>query len=677
VSLNRLRCLVFFAHVLFVLTVLLPSGLMAQQYTYVDINFPGASYTTPTGVNDSGKVVGYWEDNNGHVHGFYWDGANYTNLDYPGATDTEALGINNAGEISGWYYTDENNPHGFTLSDGTYSSYDYPGYAGFTNGAGLNNNGETTGYYFGGFGANGFFNRNGTFSSFSYPGAQYTHGYALNDFEQAVGDYQMPGANGALGFFYANNSFTSIEFPGDSESHAMGISNAGVVAGYSALNGPPFAQGWLWQSGTLTALTDSLLPLPYGINNNGQLVGIYGSKPSGFLATPAGQRSQLIPTVPCRVVDTRNPNGDFGGPPITGGTSRSFALPNGPCTNLPPIATAYALNVTLVPINHQRVRYLTIWPTGQTQPTVSTMNSDGRTKANAAIVPAGTDEAVSVYVTDTSNVIIDIDGYFVSSQLGSGLAFYPLTPCRVADTRSDQYPQGLGLPHLIGGLPRDFPILNSSCIPSDVNPISYSFNLTAIPYEGKPMGYLEIWPSGFEPDDPVSTLNNPNAVTVANAAIATGGQDGYVTVYTSADSDLVIDINGYFGVSNGHLGGANGGLSLYPVTPCRVIDTRNVGNGQPFGGTLSPPVDVINSGCGIPDGAQAFVFNATAVPQPQLSYLTLWPDGQGQPIVSTLNATDGAVTSNMAIVPNYNGSLDAYARGMTQLILDISSYFAP
>jgi hypothetical protein len=42
-----------------------------------------------------------------------------------------------------------------------------------------------------------------------------------------------------------------------------------------------------------------------------------------------------------------------------------------------------------------------------------------------------------------------------------------------------------------------------------------------------------------------------------------------------------------------------------------------------------------------------------------------------------LNARDGAVTSNLAIVPNINGSIDAYAAGLTQLLLDISSYFAP
>jgi len=55
----------------------------------------------------------------------------------------------------------------------------------------------------------------------------------------------------------------------------------------------------------------------------------------------------------------------------------------------------------------------------------------------------------------------------------------------------------------------------------------------------------------------------------------------------------------------------------------------------------------------------------------------LWPDGEKQPTVSTLNAYDGYITSNMAVVPTNNGSIDAYAAALTQLILDISAYFAP
>jgi hypothetical protein len=96
-------------------------------------------------------------------------------------------------------------------------------------------------------------------------------------------------------------------------------------------------------------------------------------------------------------------------------------------------------------------------------------------------------------------------------------------------------------------------------------------------------------------------------------------------------------------------------------------------------GIWNPPngVDVLTSQCAPPSTAKGFVFNATVVPSGSMPYLTLWPHGEGQPGVSTLNAYDGFITSNMAIVPTNDGSIDAYAAGLTQLILDISGYFAP
>jgi uncharacterized repeat protein (TIGR03803 family) len=144
---------------------------------------------------------------------------------------------------------------------------------------------------------------------------------------------------------------------------------------------------------------------------------------------------QLIPVRPCRLVDTRNTGG-----PIQSGTSRDFAVPQLGGCNIPTNAAAYSLNVTVVP--HQPLGFLTIWPTGQQRPLVSTLNSmDGRVKANAAIVSAGTNGAVSVYVSGTSDVILDIDGYFALPS-GSTLAFYTLTPCRVVDTRQTNFPPG-------------------------------------------------------------------------------------------------------------------------------------------------------------------------------------------------------------------------------------------
>jgi glycerol dehydrogenase-like iron-containing ADH family enzyme len=57
--------------------------------------------------------------------------------------------------------------------------------------------------------------------------------------------------------------------------------------------------------------------------------------------------------------------------------------------------------------------------------------------------------------------------------------------------------------------------------------------------------------------------------------------------------------------------------------------------------------------------------------------MTLWAQGQTMPMVSTLNALDGAVTSNLAIVPTASGSISIFPSNPTHVILDISGYFAP
>jgi hypothetical protein len=145
------------------------------------------------------------------------------------------------------------------------------------------------------------------------------------------------------------------------------------------------------------------------------------------------------------------------------------------------------------------------------------------------------------------------------------------------------------------------------------------------------------------------------------------GSGGGIYVFVSDTADVILDVNGYFAAP------ATGGLSLYTLAPCRVLDTR-AGSGA-FNGTLVEPIST--SACAPPVAAQAYVLNATVVPSGSLGYLNLWPDGSAQPLVSTLNAGDGAVTSNMAVIPTKNGSIDAFATASTNLILDISSYFAP
>jgi len=385
------------------------------------------------------------------------------------------------------------------------------------------------------------------------------------------------------------------------------------------------------------------------------------SRTISLLSTETGAAStalQFVPVTPCRIADTRNANGPFGGPELAANSTREFNIPQSAC-NIPATAVAYSLNVTVVP--NASLNYLTLWPSGQTLPNVSTLNSDGRIKANAAITPAGTNGGVSVFVSDATQVILDIDGYFVSSGTASALAFYPLTPCRIADTRGAT--GSLGGPFISGGTSRAFPVQSSSCkIPTTAK--AYSLNVTAVPH--KTLNYLTTWPTG-EAQPNASTLNSSTGAVVANAAIVPAGSGGDVSIFVSDDADVILDVNGYFAAP------ATGGLSLYTVTPCRVIDTRN--SPGVFSGVLA--VNVEGSTCAPPSTAQAYVLNATVVPPGSLNYLSLYPAGEAQPNVSTLNADDGAITSNMAIVPTNNGEIDAFAYNPTNLILDLSSYFAP
>ncbi len=125
---------------------------------------------------------------------------------------------------------------------------------------------------------------------------------------------------------------------------------------------------------------------------------------------------------------------------------------------------------------------MTVWITGLDQPVsstpelASTLLHQGLN--NAAIAQAGFNGEVSVFANNATHVILDINGYFVAATDSDALQFYPMTPCRVVDTRTGTGP--LAGPGLTANVARDFPILTSTCnIPHTAR--AYSLNFTAVP----------------------------------------------------------------------------------------------------------------------------------------------------------------------------------------------------
>ncbi len=387
--------------------------------------------------------------------------------------------------------------------------------------------------------------------------------------------------------------------------------------------------------------------------------------------------TEFVPVTPCRVVDTRpdqGKTGPFGPPTLSPNSARDIPIPFSGC-GIPDFAVAYSLNITVVPRGY--FGHLITWPTGTPMPRVSTLNAwNGDVVANAAIVPAGIGGSVSILVSDTADVIVDVNGYFAPAEASEAITFHPVIPCRVMDTRADQGKSGpFGPPAMAGGTLRDVPIPLSGCgIPASA--VAYSLNITVLP-RGY-FGYLITWPSGLTRPR-VSTLNSWDGDLVTNAAIVPAGIAGNISILVSDTADVLVDINGYFGLD------AEGkGFSFHAVRPCRVVDTRA---DQHKTGPFGPPVMAGGSGrelpipasdCGIPLSAVAYSLNFTVLPRAYLGYLITWPSGLPMPRVSTLNSWDADVVANAAIVPaGTNGAIRVVVSDTTDLIIDVNGYFGP
>ncbi len=113
-------------------------------------------------INDQDVITGYYEDANRLLHGFWRDSSGVHAFDYPGATFTVPTGINFSGTITGYYEDADAVRHGFVRDPlGNFTSFDAPNAetkAGRgTTPTAINNLGQITGQFDGRYGiAHGF-----------------------------------------------------------------------------------------------------------------------------------------------------------------------------------------------------------------------------------------------------------------------------------------------------------------------------------------------------------------------------------------------------------------------------------------------------------------------------------------------------------------------------------------
>jgi uncharacterized repeat protein (TIGR01451 family) len=162
-------------------------------------------------------------------------------------------------------------------------------------------------------------------------------------------------------------------------------------------------------------------PLPGGVTAINNTATIADDGANGADPTPANNSaSDTTPVldglyytlVPCRLLDTRNPNGPYGGPALNALSTRTFVAA-GQC-GVPAGAKALSFNITVAQATAQG--NLRVYPAGVTPPLVSVINYlADQNRANNGVVAlgaAGDFVVESGQTTGTVHVIVDVNGYF-------------------------------------------------------------------------------------------------------------------------------------------------------------------------------------------------------------------------------------------------------------------------
>ncbi|XVS66510.1 Ig-like domain-containing protein [Actinosynnema sp. CA-299493] len=376
-----------------------------------------------------------------------------------------------------------------------------------------------------------------------------------------------------------------------------------------------------------------------------------------LVVTPAGS-SRFVALPPARVLDTRDGTGHTGGRPNAGTTVRFRP-------GMPAGATAVALNVTVT--DAAGPGHVTAWSGAGTRPATSNLNVEraGDTIANLVVVPLSASGEVGLHTTTTADLIADVAGYFVTSSSATAGRLAPLTPARLADTRTGSRPAAGSTITVraagVGGVP-------------PAGAVGVVLNVTATEVVGP--GHVTVWPTD-RPRPTASNLNTTRAgQTIPNAVWAPLSADGSVALFTSAPAHLVVDVAGWFTGETA----ASGTAGLFvPTTPTRLLDTRpdsRIGHqgGKPV---ASSAVSAVLAGREpVPAGAAAVVANVTVTEAERPGHVTVHPGGTARPQASSLNIdTAGQTRPNLVTVPLGGGAVELFPTAPTHLVLDVAGYF--
>ncbi len=398
-------------------------------------------------------------------------------------------------------------------------------------------------------------------------------------------------------------------------------------------------------------------------------VGLFPAAHRAGASGPADPTGDFTSLTPARILDTRDGTGHVG--PLGGGGSFDVQVTGEgqvPASGV----SAVVLNATVT--NTTGFSYLTVWPTGASQPLISNLNYvPGQTVPNLVTVQVGSGGKVSVYNNaGMTDVIFDVVGYYADGTGTLGSRLHSITPFRFFDTRNGGT---LGWGATLG-----FNVTGVGGVPSTgVTAVVMNVTVTDPTFPS----FLTVYPSDV-PRPLASNLNYTPGLTVPNLVTVRVPSNGVVDFYNNAgDADVIADVMGYYTAPDSTEAGR-----FVPMAPLRFADTRGTGLTLGPGDVLG--VQIAGNG-GVPtvvNGTDSAVTNITVTDTTAAGFLTAFSDDlcpSHLPFASNLNFTPGQTVPNLAIVGMSTGSAGCAGAtgfsdffndaGSTDVIVDVFGYF--
>lgn len=267
------------------------------NYSFTTIDYPNDTFTQLLGINNQGVIAGYHGASVNKGFTYVLKTKTFNNENYPNSAQTQVIGINNSpAKTVGFFIDNSGRTWGFEARGGVFMKVNFPG-GPFNQLLGQNNFGQAAGYFSTKADGSGpdhpyvYDENGGVFEVITIPGSASAQATGINDTSNVCGFF-LDSAGTSHGWLLVQGSLTQLDFPESTGTAALGLNNKGVVVG-SYTDTANMTHGFTYAIATKTwqSIDDPNgvgVTTVNGINDNGFLVGFYGSGSisAGFVATP-------------------------------------------------------------------------------------------------------------------------------------------------------------------------------------------------------------------------------------------------------------------------------------------------------------------------------------------------------------------------------------------------------